>query len=391
MNVLWITNIPFGKLMGLAGQTGINTSGSWLDAALDDFAGDSRFHLTVVTVGRVKTVKTLTERNLTYCLLPGGLPSEYNHLKNSNIKHWEYVGKIFKPDIIHVWGTECTHGYLALKSMRDIPSVVYIQGLLESISRYYLAGMSKKELINNVTFRDIIKFDWITRSQKNYEKKSIVEAEIIKIAKNVIVENKWCLSHCKNIFQECNVYKCALNIKDVFFTIKWKTENIQPFTIMSNAAGYPIKGLHILIKALSRVVLKFPEAKLLIPGERSPFEKNYLERIKENGYAKFIRTLIKQYGLEKNIIFLGPLSSEQMAKQMSTTNVFVVPSSIENHSSTLIEAMMVGAPCVASYVGGIPEYVKHQENGLLYRFEEYEMLAEHICEVFSDIHYATKL
>jgi glycosyltransferase involved in cell wall biosynthesis len=391
MNILWITNIPFGKLIGLAGLIGENTGGSWLNAALNDFVGESRFSLTVVTIGRVDTIKTLTEDNITYCLLPGGFPLEYNQKKDKNIKNWQYVKDSFKPDIVHVWGTEFSHGYLALKVMQGIPSVVYIQGLLESISRYYLAGMSEKELKRNITFRDILKLDWLKRAQTKCEVRSLIEAEIINISGNVIVENRWCASHCLNINNKCNIYKCELNIKEDFFKIKWAKENTEPYTIMCNAAGYSIKGLHILLKALSRVVQKYPKTKLFIPGDIIILKKSLLERIKEDGYTQFIKKLIIKFNLEKNIVFLGRLSSENMAKHMSTTNVFVMPSSIENHSSTLIEAMIVGAPCVASYVGGIPEYVTHKENGLLYRFEEYEMLAEHIIDLFTDLDYAAKL
>jgi glycosyltransferase involved in cell wall biosynthesis len=43
---------------------------------------------------------------------------------------------------------------------------------------------------------------------------------------------------------------------------------------------------------------------------------------------------------------------------------------------------MIGTPVVASYVGGIPDMVIHNESGLLYRFEEVEMLANYIREVF---------
>jgi glycosyltransferase involved in cell wall biosynthesis len=91
-----------------------------------------------------------------------------------------------------------------------------------------------------------------------------------------------------------------------------------------------------------------------------------------------------------NINYLGLLNSEEMAEYMSKSNVFVMPSSIENHSSTLIEAMIVGVPCISSYVGGISEFMTHNMNGLIYRFEEFEILASHICKVFEDQSFACK-
>jgi glycosyltransferase involved in cell wall biosynthesis len=391
MNVLWITNLAFGKLIDLAGISSKSTSGSWLNATLNDFVCDCRINLTIVTVGRVKSIKAVKENNVTYCILPGGFPVEYNYKKKSNKKYWRYVNEKYKPDIIHIWGTEYTPGYLGLLTMKNVPSVVYMQGLLESLSRYYLAGMNKRELLKSITIRDILKYDWITKRQKKITKRSKIEAEIIKISGNVIVENKWCSAHCLSLFDKCQIYKCALNIRGEYFDEIWDKNKVCSYTIMSNAAGYPIKGLHVLLKALRFVLLKYPEARLYIPGENNPFTKTLLEVIKENGYTKYIKTIIKEYGLINNVIFMGRLSAEQMARQMAVTNVFVVPSCIENHSSTLIEAMVVGVPCIASYVGGIPEYLKHNENGLLYRFEEYEMLAEHIKEIFSDIDYAATL
>jgi L-malate glycosyltransferase len=391
MNVLWITNISFGKLMDLAGLKNENTSGSWLNAALADFIDDRKFKLTVVTVGRVQSIKTVVEKNITYCLLPGGYPFEYNYKKESNKKNWIYIKEKFRPDIIHVWGTEFTHGHLALKLMSDIPSVIYIQGLLESIYRYYYAGMTSKDLLKSITLRDIIKFDWISRRKREIYKKSFTEAEMIKTSGHVIVENNWCSSHCLNIYHKCAIHKCELNIREEFFNAKWTDESFEPFSIMCSAAGYPIKGLHVLIKALSNIVIKYPETKLYVPGQKSPLNRKISEAITENGYGKYIRTLIKKFKLEKNIIFMGRLSAEQMAKKMANSNVFVVPSSIENHSSTLIEAMVVGVPCIASYVGGIPEYLKHNKNGLLYRFEESEMLAEQIKSIFSDLAFAVEL
>ena len=89
MKILWITNIPFGKLMTVMGLPGENTIGSWLNSSLAGFIGNSDFEVMVATVGRTDTVKLLKEGNVTYCLLPGGFPGEYRHLDGKNLRHWE--------------------------------------------------------------------------------------------------------------------------------------------------------------------------------------------------------------------------------------------------------------------------------------------------------------
>ncbi|MGV8093747.1 MAG: glycosyltransferase [Mangrovibacterium sp.] len=275
--------------------------------------------------------------------------------------------------------------------MKEIPSVIYMQGVMSQIARHYLSGISFQELIKSITLRDILRWDWILKQQSNFFKRSLIEAKMIQISGNVIVENNWCELQCKSLAAKCNAYYSKLSINEVFFQEEWSPQKMSQYSIMSNASGYPIKGLHILLKAMSIIIKEYPEAKLYIPGEKSPFEKSVFEQIKIGGYSKYIKKLIIKLKLKRNICFLGLLTNVQMAKQMAISNVFVMPSSIENHSSTLIEAMIVGTPCISSYVGGVPEYLTHTFNGLLYRFEEHEILAEHIIKVFLDLKFASKI
>jgi len=80
-----------------------------------------------------------------------------------------------------------------------------------------------------------------------------------------------------------------------------------------------------------------------------------------------------------------------MAGYYQNSHVFVCPSSIENSSNSLCEAQLTGTPVVASFVGGIPDLVIHNETGLLYRFEEYEMMAYQIKKIFLDDNLALRL
>lgn len=63
------------------------------------------------------------------------------------------------------------------------------------------------------------------------------------------------------------------------------------------------------------------------------------------------------------------------------SNIFICPSSIENSPNSLGEAQLLGVPCIASFVGGIPDMIPSKACGSMYRFEEIEMLADIICTV----------
>ena len=102
-----------------------------------------------------------------------------------------------------------------------------------------------------------------------------------------------------------------------------------------------------------------------------------------SGYGRYIRKLIKQYNLNDKIEFLGELNASSMKEEYLKANVFVCPSSIENSPNSLGEAQILGVPCVASYVGGVPDMMAGNEVNL-FRFEEIELLAKKICDVFSN-------
>ena len=80
-----------------------------------------------------------------------------------------------------------------------------------------------------------------------------------------------------------------------------------------------------------------------------------------------------------------------MIDQYLKSHIFLCPSSIENSSNSIGEAQLLGVPCVASYVGGTPDMITDGRTGLLYRFEEYEMLAYNICQIFKNDRIAQEL
>ena len=75
---------------------------------------------------------------------------------------------------------------------------------------------------------------------------------------------------------------------------------------------------------------------------------------------------------------------------MTHSHITVVPSAIENASDTLREAMHLGAPCIASFRGGMTELVDNGKNGFLFDYTEYEFLAGRIVELLKNDALATE-
>lgn len=381
--ILWIVNVPLNPVsIFLSGKP---SNGVWIEALLEGFKDNGDFKLIIATTANVKKTEKLYENGVLYYILPDSFPTAgYNENKPSNIKAWKNLLGDEKPDLIQIWGTEFTHGLCALRQAKDIPSVIYMQGYVGSIARHYLAGMTDAELRSSVTFRNILKQDSILKQQKRYYVQQEKEKEMFCLSGRIISENEWCSMSVKAICPQIEVYNCPLSVNHIFSEHSWDIEKAEKHSIICNASGYPLKGLHMMLRAAALLKNKYPDLKLYVPGTKVASDGSLKGYIKKQGYTKYIEKLIKKLGVEENIVWLGNLTQDKLASCYERARAFVLCSSIENHSSSLKEAMMVGTPCVASSVGGVPEYVRHGENGFLYRFEEYEIMAGYVERIFED-------
>lgn len=88
---------------------------------------------------------------------------------------------------------------------------------------------------------------------------------------------------------------------------------------------------------------------------------------------------------------LGTLSDDlTLALAYSAADVFVAPSVEENLANTVIEAMACGTPCVAFNIGGMPDIIKHMQNGYLASPLDVEDLASGIVSVLESDHLRTR-
>ena len=128
------------------------------------------------------------------------------------------------------------------------------------------------------------------------------------------------------------------------------------------------KGLSVLIDALNIAAKEIPNIKLLMvlnmPLERY---ENPGRLDADMGQLFKIKEKIKHYGLEDNIIPLGLL--DNMPQVMAASDMFITPFldtvGIVDYPTSLLEAMAVGKPVIATRVGGIPEIIEHKGNGIL--------------------------
>lgn len=385
MRILWVTNQPIAKLRDMLGVP-LGQSGGWMESAFEAIKDSSDFTLGIATIYIGSELLHTTEGGHDYFAVPSKqFIGKYDHKDEYNLAQWRRVVEEYKPDVIQIWGTEYTIGLCAQLAAKGIPSVVYMQGLMTMIAKHCLDGVDVRTQFARTSLYELLKGKSLWMQKKKYHKTAIIEEEILSNAQGVIVESNWCGGICSMISPKIRVFKSDLPINPVFSSYDWDYGKIERNSIFTVSGGYPVKGHHVLFDAISIVKKQFPDVKVYIPGASTLMRKlSFKEKIQSSSYSRILSNQIKKNGLQSNIVPLGRLTPQEMASKMATCHCFVMPSMIENHSSSLIEAMMVGLPTISSYVGGLNSYYKDGENGFFYRADEPEHLASLIIRYFED-------
>jgi glycosyltransferase involved in cell wall biosynthesis len=141
--------------------------------------------------------------------------------------------------------------------------------------------------------------------------------------------------------------------------------------ILIGAIGnlYKTKGYEYLIEAVNILVARYGLCvTCIIIGEGE--ERKNLEK------------LIKKLKLENNFFLLGEIKNA--AQFLSAFDIYVCSSVKEGLPYSIIEAMQAGLPVIATDVGGNPELIKNQTDGILVPAKNPEKLAEEIITLINN-------
>lgn len=137
----------------------------------------------------------------------------------------------------------------------------------------------------------------------------------------------------------------------------------------------PQKNQAMLIRAMALVHEKHPEVKCRIYGEGSLREA--------------LQQQIRELGLENTVTLEGNVSD--IHQRLATCGIFVMTSNFEGLSNALIEAMMMGMPCITTNFPGVDELISHAENGLMVPMDDHVALAQQIERLIEDREFAKVL
>jgi len=142
---------------------------------------------------------------------------------------------------------------------------------------------------------------------------------------------------------------------------------------------YYRKGLATLLQSIPKVVQKFADVKFVISGKG-------FKRDEDN-----LRALAEKLKIEGSVMLLGYFPDERLPDLYAASDIFVLPALYENFPFAILEAQSTGLPVISTRVGGIPEFLTSNENGLLVEPGDPEQLAEVVLVLLEDPELATEL
>lgn len=395
MKILWLTHFVLPDLAIALGKAP-SPRGGWMPALANELIGQTEIELAIATPMHVNTSKELAINRIRYYVIPchkkalagGGLDVRL-------VDNYKKIIDEFEPDIIHVHGTEYFEGLLTGRKHIACPTVISIQGIIDAYRHHYFGGMSLKSVFGSRTLRDWVRRDGLIEQKMRWNCRAVQEREIFSSNTAFIGRTIWDEAHVHRLSPKARYYHCDELLRPSFFEKKWHIENMRPHSIFASSAGYPIKGFHILIKAVALLRNEFPDISVRTPLAKFYNDTGILSRaikgLRSTGYARYLSNLIRREGLEKNIISLPSLSEDEMANEFSQANVFVLPSFIENSPNSLAEAMLVGTPAISSYVGGVSSMAKDGQSALFFPAGDETVLAEQLRKLFLDNDLAVRL
>lgn len=375
MKVMWLCNTPLYKIGKKIGY--VSYTESWLNAIAEELLKDSNIKL-IVTFPQQLSNKLLKGRigQLTYY----GFYRKKINAYQPDAKIINYMKNIIDfetPDIIHIFGTEYVHSLEMLQVAPKSRTIISIQGLVSICKKHYADGIPITELFKG--HRNRYRWSSIASEIKDFHLRGKNEINSIKQCNNIIGRTHWDNICVKNINPLLKYFHCNETMRKEFYSKNWTLDKIDRFSILVSQANYPVKGLHYMIEAMAIIHKKYPQCRVYITGN-----SDFIINDEKTSYGAYCHKLITKYNLKECFKFIGYHSAKNMCNRYLKSHVVVLCSNIENSPNCIGEAMLLGVPVVASFVGGVPDLLQHGKEGYLYQHNAPYMLAGYIEKIFSN-------
>lgn len=262
-----------------------------------------------------------------------------------------------KYDLIHTQDVISTYCISRIKP-KDTPLIATIHGSVAHEIRLQLETVHKSDTSDMArSYYDIL------------ENKGATSADV------TIVCNQWLKKILTNEFnvpeQQIKVLHYGFDAEQFLLKSRQQSTMLRPVNkkvILYAGRLVELKGVNFLISALRDLKETRDDWVCWIAGTGEQEAE--------------LKAQVSSLGLDHHVIFLG--KRDDVPSLLKQTDIFVLPTLIENQPISVIEAQIAGKAVIASDVGGIPEVIEHGVTGLLTPAKSTAMLTNNLNLLLSN-------
>lgn len=294
----------------------------------------------------------------------------YQRKLDEQVSVMQKIVNHFRPDIIHVFGSEHTGGMVA--TVTKVPVVLHLQGILNYLEGAWLPqGLSWGGFILMHPKQWQVK-RWLKRS-------CATEQIILSSCRHYMGRTDMDYRVSRILSPYSSYYYCSEMLRPAIYHANktWSFHHRKHNTIISIISPAVYKGADVILKTAQ--VLKHAlniDFKWDVYGVKDIKDAERLSNIR----AKHV-----------NVECHGVVTPELIVDIVSNADVFVHPSYIENSPNTVCEAQVLGIPVIANYVGGTPSLISHKVNGILISPNDAFLTASYIIDLISNEEFAKQI
>ncbi|MEG1847963.1 MAG: glycosyltransferase family 4 protein [Lachnospiraceae bacterium] len=397
MRVLWVCNIMLPLIADSLGLTSSHREG-WLTGLLNIFlqqTEDNQIELGICFPISSQLVAELGHR----VQGKAGRISYYGFLEDIRQeagydpaleKSMREIVADFKPDVVHIFGTEFAHALAMARVSDPDRTLVGIQGVCIACAQHYMDGIPGW-VQRRFTLRDVLRQDNMRQQQRKFYVRARREEEILKLVGHVTGRTDLDRATALSLNPDIRYHFMNETLRSNFYESSWNLTACVRHRLLLSQGDYPLKGFHYMLQALPLIRQRYPDVTLLVAGNKITKQETIKDRFKISSYGKYLLQLIRSHQLSDCITFTGMVDSAGMCDLMQHSHIFVSPSTMENSPNSVGEAMLLGVPVVSSDVGGVHNLLQDEVDGLLYEVNQPDALAKQICRIFDQDDLALRL
>ena len=327
LNVAWISDFPIEWISGIPEELQSlprRHPATWEIVLLDEFVKDPRLKVHVVLLRHHIAREISFERNGAVFHVLKARP--LMRLLSGFYVDTILIRKLFRriqPDLVHAWGNEKGAGWVASRLKR--PYLVTIQGLFS-------------------WYKERVPMGRYDQLMERVERISLARARV------VTTESTFAVGYLKQRFPNLEIVQAEHAPNQAFHQVQRRPET-SPVQFISVAGLAYRKGTDLLFKALDQLRNELPFKLTVICGPNPA----YVESLRRQTSAD----------LWSRVEFKHHIPPEQVARELETPIMLIFPTRADTSPNAVKESVVAGVPVVASDIGGIPDYLFPNRNGIL--------------------------